>query len=59
MTVATLLHPELSHVEGLSPEALCPEQVAVALKHTHHIIITDLLHQTTGRVRLALRCKLH
>ncbi len=59
MTVATLLHPELSHVEGLSPKALCPEQVAVALKHTHHVIITDLLHQTTGHVSVALACKLH
>ncbi len=59
MAVATLLHPELSHVEGLSPKALCPEQVAVALKHTDHIIITDLLHETIGDVSLALACRLH
>ena len=44
MAVAALLDPELCHVEGLPPKPLCPKQVAVALEHAHHVVITDLLH---------------
>lgn len=48
MAVAALLHPKFCHVQGFMPEPLCPKQVAVALKHAHHVIITDLLQASRG-----------
>lgn len=53
MAVAALLDPQLCHVERLPPKPLCPEQVAVALEHAHHVVITDLLHASSGHLSFA------
>ena len=48
MRIAALLDPELIHAEYLLAEALRPKQVAVALKHTHDIVIAYLLRRGRG-----------
>jgi hypothetical protein len=48
--VAALLYPEIVHAQHLLAEALCPEQVAVALKHAHDVFVPQLLHTTKPTV---------
>lgn len=40
---SAILHPQVLHAQ-LLPQALCPEQVAVPLKHALDEVILDLLH---------------
>ena len=46
MAVAALLHPKVAHAQ-LFAEPLGPEEVGVALKHAHNVVVINSLHART------------